>query len=66
MKTKEFHHIYYLFYYLLVNVEMSMFKRLFIYVGPGNPAPHGSWVYSKHTPKFEKINKISCKIKIYI
>ena len=33
---------------------MSMFKTLFIYVGPGNPAPHGSWVYSKHTPKFLK------------
>ena len=36
------------------HVEMSMFKTLFIYVGPGNPAPHGSWVYSKHTPKFLK------------
>ena len=33
------------------NVEMSKLKTLFIYVGPGNPAPHGSWVYSKHTPK---------------
>ena len=37
-------------------ISLSKIKKWFQFYGPGWPAAHGSWVYSRHTPMKKNVD----------